>query len=417
MKICLTLYRGNPYSGGQGIYLYYLARELVRLGHEVHAIVGPPYPDLPEGITQHRLPNRRFFERQLEPGFRLRPGELRSPLDVYELACVRLGMFPEPAAFSLRAFHLLSRLVRRERFDVLHDNQTLGYGLLAARALGIPMVATIHHPLELDRQAHYRRVRGDPLRQQVGALLFYPLVMQKLVARGMDRILTDSFAAAEEVRRCFPGSAEKLRVVYLGVDPEVFWPRPSKESRRPTVLFVGATEDKKKGFYYLLGALARLRRELPVVRLVAVDRPPQPHYSAARWLRQFGLEAYVEFTGRLTAEELAERYSSAEVLALPSTYEGFGLPAVEAMACGLPVVAAAVGALPEVVRDGETGLLVPPADPAALAHALLLLLRDESLRLRLGTAGRAWVEDRFTWRRTAEGTVAVYQELLAERRR
>jgi glycosyltransferase involved in cell wall biosynthesis len=117
----------------------------------------------------------------------------------------------------------------------------------------------------------------------------------------------------------------------------------------------------------------------------------------------------------VTTERIVELYAQAEVAAVPSLYEGFSLPAVEAMACAVPIVATTGGALPEVVgRDGETGLLVPPADPSALAAALGRVLDDPELRERIGAAGRQRVLERFTWRRTAEGTMEHYRALLDE---
>jgi glycosyltransferase involved in cell wall biosynthesis len=117
----------------------------------------------------------------------------------------------------------------------------------------------------------------------------------------------------------------------------------------------------------------------------------------------------------VTTERIVELYAESEIAAVPSLYEGFSLPAVEAMACGVPIVATTGGALPEVVgRDGETGLLVPPGDASALATAIGRALDQEPLRVRLGAAGRARVLERFTWRDTAVGTVEQYHALLDE---
>jgi len=127
-------------------------------------------------------------------------------------------------------------------------------------------------------------------------------------------------------------------------------------------------------------------------------------------LEKFGVDGLVSFTGRLTKDELARQYSRAEIAVVPSLYEGFGLPASEAMACGVPVIASSGGALPEVV--GNAGILVPPGEPEPLAEAIKRLLKDKQLQRELGEAGRKRVQQEFNWEQAANKTVKVYQELL-----
>src|SRR5207253_10696127 len=133
-------------------------------------------------------------------------------------------------------------------------------------------------------------------------------------------------------------------------------------------------------------------------------------------IERLGLTGAVRYVSGVTTERIVELYAQAEVAVVPSLYEGFSLPAVEAMACGVPLVATTGGALPEVVgADGDTGLMVPPGHPDALAHTLLRALGDPGLRARIGAAGRARVLEKFTWRQTAAGTVDNYRALLDER--
>jgi len=133
-------------------------------------------------------------------------------------------------------------------------------------------------------------------------------------------------------------------------------------------------------------------------------------------VKRWGLQSRVTFTGRVSTEELVRRYNKAEILVSPSVYEGFGLPAAEAMACAVPVVATTAGAFPEVVADGETGWLVTPGDAHALAGAIKRLMADPAERKRMGDAGRRRMQERFTWRETARKTVALYEEILSRRR-
>jgi glycosyltransferase involved in cell wall biosynthesis len=406
------------YSGGQGIYLYYLARELTRLGHDVHAIVGPPLPDLPPDVEVHYLHNHRFFEYKTGAIRRAgTPSILLNPINFYELMVSRIGFFPEANSFSMRAYRYLARLFRdrSRRFDIVHDNQTLGYGMALMKTLHVPVVATYHHPLAIDRIAHLRQVHNEKLNQVLGASFFYPIFMHRIVARAMDLVLTDSEAASRQVQQYVGVPADRMRVVYLGVDTDNFYPRPEIGKRPNTLIYVGTTEDKKKGFLFMIQALSILRKKRDV-RLIVVDKKLEDLWSAPDLVTRYHVADCIEFTGRLSYEELAEKYCSAEISVVASTYEGFGLPAVEAMACGLPVVSTDGGSLPEVVADGKTGIIVPARDPQAMAEAIERLMDDADLRERMGRAGREWVQQRFTWHEAAVNTVAVYREAIASRR-
>ena len=162
MRVCFLAYRGNPYSGGQGIYLYHLARQLCQLGHEVDIIVGPPYPrPLEPWARVHYLPNLNLwgvYRRQWLPP--QQPLTLLSPWHLFDFAATRLRFFPEPLSFSFRALSVLGGLLRRQRFDVLHDIQTLGYGIWAMRGFGIPLLTTVHHPLTIDQRTGFAQGRS-----------------------------------------------------------------------------------------------------------------------------------------------------------------------------------------------------------------------------------------------------------------
>lgn len=394
------------YCGGQGVYLYYLARELHRLGHEVHAIVGPPYPDIPEGVIEHRVDNLNL----LEYGFpKQDPFKIFTLLNLYELAVTPIGMFPEMFSFSMRAYDKLRQLLRNQHFDIIHDNQTLAYGVLMMKAFGIPIVATVHHPLPIDKKtdlAYMDRIRG-----RITRILFYPFVMQHIVTKRMDRIITVSQNSAEETITAFRVPREKIRVVYNGIDTEMFRGFGSDGKERGRLIVVANSRDRKKGIIYLLRAVQILRQEMDV-KLTIVDKGAPENTYTPTLVNRYGLDGSVSFTGRLSLEDLVKQYGRAEVAVVPSLYEGFGLPAAEAMSCGLPVVATTAGALPEVVADGEGGILVPPRDSRALACAIKRLLEDEHLRKTMGEEGRRRVIRQFNWREAAKKTIEVYQEVL-----
>jgi glycosyltransferase involved in cell wall biosynthesis len=171
-----------------------------------------------------------------------------------------------------------------------------------------------------------------------------------------------------------------------------------------------------KGLVPLLEALAKLRTEQEADLIVIGKARPESRVGAT--IDRLGLEGAVEFVSGVSDERLVQLYAEASVAVVPSLYEGFSLPAVEAMACGVPLVATTGGALPEVIGDdGSTALLVPPGDPGALAEALGRILDDGDLAARLSRAARGRVLEHFTWRACAEGTVEHYRRALAVRSR
>jgi glycosyltransferase involved in cell wall biosynthesis len=409
LRIALLTYRGNMYCGGQGIYAAYLAREWQRAGHDVHVIAGPPLPELEPGIPLHVIPNANLFGVE-HPEWARRPDPftLLRPLNLWELGVSRFGVFPEMQTFGLRLLTRWRELQRRHRFDIVFDNQALCWGLLGIRAAGTPVVSVIHHPLHIDREADFAI---DPsLIKKIKRTLYFPLFMQQIVAPRLDRIVTVSEASRTEIERYFGIPEKEIAVVYNGTDSRLFRPIPGVPIETE-LLFVGRTEDRKKGLGTLLEALTHLP---PSVRLKIVDGRIPDDGLAPRLIRRFGIADRVVLCRRmLTRDELVREYSTARVAVVPSFFEGFGFPASEAMACGLPVIADAAGALPEVVgTDGEAGRLVPPRNPVAMAAAIAEVLAEPRRVETMGRAARDRIEHVFQWRDAAAGLIDVFEETL-----
>nr|WP_042187011.1 glycosyltransferase family 4 protein [Kibdelosporangium sp. MJ126-NF4]CEL17745.1 putative glycosyl transferase [Kibdelosporangium sp. MJ126-NF4]CTQ91031.1 putative glycosyl transferase [Kibdelosporangium sp. MJ126-NF4] len=372
LRVALLSYRGKEHCGGQGVYIRHLSRELVALGHRVEVIAGPPYPVVDSGVRLIRLPALDLYA---EPNpFRTpRLGELRRLPDWIEFGGMRSGRFTEPLAFSLR----VRRYLARRRFDVVHDNQSLGYGLLGLRP---PVLATVLHPVTVDRDL------------KPGSERWYSFTrMQSRVARRLPLILTVSSASGGEIASRMGVRTGRIRVTPLAADPGF---RPGKPVPG-RIVCVASSHDPIKGLRHLLVAFEQVRQQRECELVVIGRAEPAPG---------------VTFVSNLPADDYASLVASAEIVCVPSLFEGFSLPAVEAMACGVPVVATTGGALPEVV--GGAGVLVPPGDSAALARALLDLLDDPGRRAALGQRGIAR-SCRLSWRRTAEETVDCYRELLS----
>jgi glycosyltransferase involved in cell wall biosynthesis len=410
LRIALLTYKGNPFCGGQGVYVRHLSRELARLGHHVEVIGAQPYPILDEGYDNLRLTELPSLDlyRQPDPFRTPRRDEYRDWIDALEVATMWTGGFPEPLTFSLRARRHLR--ARRGDFDVVHDNQTLGYGLLGD--LGVPLVTTIHHPITVDRQLELDA--ADTWQRRYSVRRWYAFTrMQKRVARRLPSVLTVSGTSRQEIVDHLGVRGDRIHVVHIGADTDLFSPDPSVPRVAGRIVTTSSADVPLKGLVFLVEALAKVRTEQPDAHLVVVGKRPAEG-PVAQAIERYGLEGAVDFVKGISDAELVDLVRSAQVACVPSLYEGFSLPAAEAMATGTPLVATTGGAIPEVAgRDGETCLAVPPGDAGALAAALKRLLGDEELRRRLGAAGRERVLNHFTWARAAEGTVARYREAIA----
>jgi glycosyltransferase involved in cell wall biosynthesis len=414
LRVAFLIYRGNPHCAGQGVYSRHLTRELTNLGHEVTVFAGQPWPVVDGSVTLEKVAGLDLYRR--ENPFRTPwPHELRSVVDLQEVAIMSAAGFPEPYTFSRRVWQRLEG--RRDQFDLVHDNQCLGSGLLGFVRNGWPFVHTLHHPITVDRDLDLEHAT-NPLRRLTLRRWYGFLSMQMRVARQLPRHLTVSQNSKKDITAQMGVDPSTLHIVPVGVDQEQFRPLPHI-TRVPGRLMTTASADVPlKGLSYLIEALAKVRTERPDAHLVVIGRPRHKSAVPAQ-LERLGLEGVVEFVSGVSDERIVELYAEAELSVVPSLYEGFSLPAVEAMACGVPLVATTGGALPEVVgTDGESALTVPPQDPSALAVAIVRALDDPALRARLGEGGRRRVLDRFTWRRTAEGTAEhYYLEIEAQARR
>jgi glycosyltransferase involved in cell wall biosynthesis len=408
LRIAYLSYRGKPHVGGQGVYTRHLTKALVDLGHTVEVLGGQPYPVLDDRVRLTKLPSLDIFNDHY-PGRFPAYWELRHWEDWVEVLQFSTGTFPEPLAFSLRAWSELRG--RPQDFDLVHDNQCLGYGVLAIDRL-LPTVVTLHHPISKDRRLEQEHTTDWRKRISIGR--WYSFVrMQARVARRMPRIVVVSENSIKDIHDDFGVEYGRMRLVPVGVDPELFRPRPDV-ARRPGRLITTASADVAlKGLAYLLEAVAKLRTERDVT-LTIIGRPKEG--KSADLIDKLGLRDVVTFVSGVTDERIVELYAEAELAVVPSLYEGFSLPAVEAMATGTCLVATDGGALPEVTgRDGDTVLSCPAGDVEALAATLRRGLDNPALRARVGAAGRTRVIERWSWRRCAELTVEQYREVLAIR--
>ncbi|HLU74952.1 MAG TPA: glycosyltransferase family 4 protein [Nonomuraea sp.] len=406
LRIALLSYRSKPTCGGQGVYLRHLSRELVALGHHVEVFSGQPYPELDEGVILNKVPSLDLY-RDEDPFRTPKLAEYRDWIDLLEVGTMWTAGFPEPLTFTLRAHRELKKRVGD--FDVVQDNQTLGYGLLGIQKL-FPVVGTIHHPISVDRRIELEAAKGV---KKLTMRRWYGFVrMQAKVAPRLNPILTVSESSLADIHRDFSVPQANMRLIPLGVDTRYFHPRPDKPRRKGSIVAVASADSPMKGVATLLRAVAKLATERDV-NLTVVSRPT-PGGPTERLVQELSLQDRVRFVHGISDDELGELIATSEISVVPSLYEGFSLPAVEHMACATPLVASRTGALPEVV--GDAAIQVTPGDPEELAAVLLRLHDSPEERERVGRAGYDRVMERFTWNVVAKKTVEAYREAIAARR-
>jgi glycosyltransferase involved in cell wall biosynthesis len=369
-------------------------------------VSGPPYPDLDDGIRLIKLPSLDLYSMSSVQRLFIDPRKLNTFPSLAEWLGTISGYFSEPLAFGMRAYDLI-RNSENNKYDIVHDNQTLAYGVLKIQELGYPVVETIHHPVTIDRDIAVKSATS--LKDKLGLRRWFSFInMQIKVARKLPHIITVSQTASRHITDTFGISEDKLRVIYNGIDTDIFSPSPKVNRLENRLLVVISRDTAVKGLRYMLEALAILRQKHNLELIVVAKETD--NITTQKLISNLGIRDYVKFIDEIDTDELVNQYRLASVVVIPSIYEGFGLPAAEAMACGVPVVSTTAGALPEVV--GDAGILVPSADTKALAEAISALVVSPNKRNNLSRIGRKRIVQMFNWRNTAQRTVDVYAEAI-----
>ncbi len=407
LRICLLSYRSNPHCGGQGVYLKNLSRAIKDLGHTVEVVSGPPDPLLDQDIRVYRLPCLDLYNPEAlfrMPSLR----ELADPINVLEWLGVCTMGFPEPFTFGLRAHRFLRD--KFDGYDIIHDNQSLSYSLPSIQKK-VPTIATIHHPITIDRKLALEAAK-NPWRKIQQRRWFSFIRMQKKVSRKLSKIITVSECARGDISRDFDIPAQRFKVIPNGINTELFYPLPEIKREKNRIIVTNSADIPLKGLEYLLEAVQAVSKT-HAVKLTVVGEPKKDS-RIIKLIRQLGIGPLITFTGRIDNGNFVRWYARATMAVIPSLYEGFGLPAGEAMACGVPVISTSGGALPEVV--GQAGIVIPPADSKALAEAIKGLLDNPVRAKALGEAGLKRVHQYFTWKKAAEATVEAYRETIHDHR-
>jgi glycosyltransferase involved in cell wall biosynthesis len=382
---------------------------LVDIGHNVDVISGPPYPHLDPKVRLHKLPNLDMYN----PDHLFRPERVKDliyPINMYEFLNVCTGSFPEPFTFGERVYRYLQK--RRMHYDIVHDNQSLSYGVGRLARKVIPTIATIHHPITVDKQEEFKAAKT--IYQKFRVFRWYTFIkMQMKVARRLSHIVTVSEFTKKDIAKEFSIDENKFRVVHNGINNEYFYPVQNPARPDNSLMVTNSADTPLKGLNYLLEAVAQVRKNQPV-KLIVIGEP-KGNGIIVKLVRKLGIGDIVHFTGRIQNEEFADYYSRATVAVVPSVYEGFGIPAAEAMACGVPLITTSGGALPEVV--GNAAMIVPPADTSALTKAITHLFNNPEERVKYAQVGLERVNSVFSWSKAAQQVVEVYREAIDGHRR
>lgn len=403
MRICLLGYRSAPFGGGQGIYLRYLSKALMEAGHKVDVISGEPYPHLVDGVRLIKMPGMNLYENGL---LSLRPRHLNAWANIVEWLSKLSGGFAEPYAFGRRVVAYLR--AHRDEYDLIHDNQSLCFGLLTLQREGFPVVVTIHHPITRDLQIALNACNKWWERLLIRRWHSF-LLMQVKVARRLNNVTTVSQRSRVDIAEAFSIPQDEIELIYNGIDTAVFRPMPEIERDSRLIIATASADQPLKGLNFLLQAFAELRQQYSDLKLLVVGKPKVGGATEAL-IKQLKLGDELRFVSGISTEALVQHYASAAVAVVPSVYEGFGLPAGEAMACEVPLVSSDGGALPEVV--GDAGIVVPASDASALAAGIKRYLEDDTLRADMGSKGRARILELFSWKVAAEQMATYYRQVL-----
>jgi phosphatidyl-myo-inositol dimannoside synthase len=377
-------------------YVLEINRELVRLGHQVTTLLphadGAAASELVDGVDMRRF--RYFFPASLQ---RLcYNGGILPNLRRSRWARANLPFFLPAQGVAV------ARTVRQTAPDLVHCHWLISSGLMGVLFGGV-------HKRPVVVSAHGSDVYIDNLLFQT---------VNRFVLARCHTCTVNSDGTRSRVARIHPGM--RSEVVPMGVHPEDYGKHlASAEIRErlgggdPQLLFIGRFSEHK-GIPHLVAAMPEILRQLPRARLVLVGFGPEEP-AIRRSIAASGLDGVVRFAGRISHAEVPSFLASADLVVLPSVQvEGLGVVLLEALASGTPVVGSRVGGIPDVIRDGETGLLALPGDPEDLARRCLRLLGDEALRRRTVEAGRRMVETQFSWASIAERFDGLFRACVAD---
>ena len=390
LKIAILSYRSAPYGGGQGVYVHDISKALIIMGHKVDVISGPPYPDLFNEVNLVKLPGLDLFQtfsfkKRVEIFVNKKKKKL---IDFYEFISTLFGGFPEMRTFGVRAKNFLEE----KQYDVIIDNQSISYGMLDIQKK-MPFIEIIHHPITKDF-SHELEASSKFLYKLSRYRWYSFLRMQKKVAPKINRIITPSQNSKKDIAHDFDCNLNKITVINNGIDTDIFSPDNSIE-RKPYRLITTASADVPlKGLDYTLKALSILQENLPEIELIVIGKLKEEGHTA-RLIKRLNIQEKVHFKTGLTKEDIAKEYAKSSISIVSSLYEGFGYPVIEAMSCGVPLIAAKTSSIPELT--GDFACLIPAKDEETLTKSISIIFSSYDQYKIIAEKGRQHIIDNFNW--------------------
>jgi len=365
-----------PKSGGIGYYVYNLSKKLVERGHTVTVITRGSETrsakEVIDGIEVHKVAFFPFY-----------------PFHIWVH-----GIFVNAIFKSLQS-----------DFTLIH----LHTPLVPPIKSSLPVITTVHTPMKVDAKYH-EIVDISSLAERVQSMALYPLIESRLFSISKS-ITAVSSSVANELKE-YGLDPNKITVIGNGIDEKTFVPVHNHESPEKYVLYTGVLR-ARKGLFDLLDCARYVSKKHPEVRFFVCGTGPFSKKLEKEVYRR-RLQKEVVLLGHVTRRKLLWLYQNATAHVVPSHYEGLPTVLLEAMSCGLPVVATEVGGNKEVISNDVNGFLVPPKSPRAMAEILLRLLSDDKLVERIGEAARKTIEKKYTWNRIANNILECYEKLLQE---
>ena len=396
LNIAILSYRSAPFGGGQGVYIHDISKALSIMGHKVDVISGPPYPNLSEEVNLIELPGLDLFQTF---SFKERmkifwKKEKKNFSDIYEFISVLFGGFPEMRTFGYRA---RDYLIHNNHYDIVIDNQSISYGMIDLQKI-FPFIEIIHHPITKDFK--YEMDQSNKLLYKFSRYRWYSfLKMQKKVAPKINNIITPSINSLKDISKDFNCDPSRITVIQNGLDIDIF--RPYKEIlRNPLRLITTASADVPlKGLDYTLKSLAELKKDFAGIHLIVIGKLKEEGHTS-RLIEKLNIQDEVTFKTNLTKEEIAKEYAKSSISLVSSLYEGFGYPVIEAMSCGVPLIAANTSSIPELV--GEFASLIPAKDTKAQIESIKNVIQKYDYYKDIAEKGREHIITKFNWLKITE---------------
>jgi len=407
LRIAFLSYRSNPFSGGQGIYVKYMTKALRDLGHEVTVFSGPPYPDLYEDIKLEKIPSLDLYSKENKcKDVELK--KLLNPINFFEWASINSGGFSEPYTFGKRIKKSLKN--RLDEFDVIHDNQSLCYEMIFLQKR-IPLVTTIHHPISKDLKFQLKSTKSLFLKLLMIRWHSF-LKMQIQVAKKLKSVIVVSESSKEDIHNDFGLKKSVMSVILNGIDTDAYYPDETVQKVPLRIVTTASADVPLKGLDFLLKAFASVKDIHSNASLQIIGGSKKGGHTK-RLIKKLGIEKDITFNKNLSFKEVRDLYCSADIVVIPSLYEGFGFAVGEAMACKVPVITTSGGAIPEVIKD--CGIIVEPGKSKELEKAILALLPNEELKKSLAEKGFQRIRKDLQWSEVAIRATEIYEAEIEKR--